>query len=341
MRIILIIVFVITVVYISMWLASRKRYPVEFGVSFNQNYAQFLGLEWKDAYLAMLNDLRPKFIRIAAMWSEIERETGEFDFTDVDWMMDEAAKRDVKITLVVGQKAPRWPECHVPAWVNGLSADEYKMRLLNYVQQTVKRYKDHPALEIWQVENEPFIHFRFGECANFQEQATRDEIKLVKELDTSHKIMITDSGELSFWWHATRADSDIFGTTIYRVVRTPRGKIFTYDWLPPAFYRWKAKLLGRSMDSFFISELQAEPWFTGSGALETSIEAQKETMDLGRLKKNLDYVKKIGTPRVYLWGVEWWYWMRETQGDGRYWEIMKLETRNWKLVIGNWFKNNR
>ena len=69
--------------------------------------------------------------------------------------------------------------------------------MFRYVNTVVERYKNHEALEIWQVENEPFIRFRFGECNNFDKEATLEEIDLVRSIDDKHKILITDSGELS------------------------------------------------------------------------------------------------------------------------------------------------
>jgi len=325
MKYALIVLLVIIFVYSLLWLTSLRFYPTEFGISFNPNHARSLDLDWRATYLAMRDELKPKYIRIAAMWSGVEPEPERFDFADVDWLMDEAGKFGAKVTLVVGQKAPRWPECHVPAWVNeAMSAEEYVHHLRRYLTESVNRYKNHPALELWQVENEPFIRFRFGDCERYRSELVRDEIALVRQLDPAHKIMITDSGELSTWRRAIRA-GDFFGTTVYRVVRTPRGRVVTYDWLPPAFYRWKARLLGRARDTVFISELQAEPWFSGSGALETPLSLQAETMNPERLKDNLDYARRIGAPRAYLWGVEWWYWMREKNGEDGYWEGVREE----------------
>lgn len=317
----------LAMLYGVLWLASRRIYPIEFGISFNQNHARSLDLDWRKVYTAMLDELKPKYIRIAAMWSEVEAEPERFDFTDVDWMMKEAGERGTKVTLVIGQKAPRWPECHVPGWVNEMmSTERYSDQLKRYLTETVKRYQNHPVLELWQVENEPFIRFRFGRCERYRPELVSGEIALVRQLDSAHKIIVTDSGELSTWRRAIKA-GDYFGTTVYRVVRTAKGRIVTYDWLPPAFYRWKARLLGRKMDTVFISELQAEPWFTNGGAKDTPLMVQKETMSIDRLNKNLDYAQRIGAPRAYLWGVEWWYWMKIQNNDGRYWNTVREQLK--------------
>ena len=310
--------------YAALWGLSFRTFDVTYGISFNQNHAESLGHDWIETYEAMLEELQPEFIRIAAMWSDVEEEKGEYDFSRVDWMMDKAVEYDAKVTLVVGQKAPRWPECHVPVW-NDYSTTESKDHLLAYVQATVDRYKDHPALELWQIENEPFIKFQFGECEGYNKEAIYEEIELVRAADSDHKILVTDSGELGLWNKAGHA-GDYFGTTLYRIVASPKGTIFNYDWVPAGFYTFKAKVLGIDMDRLFVAELQAEPWFTNSSPLEASIEEQERTMNPDRMRQHIDYVRHIGTDRAYLWGVEWWYYMKEVRDDARYWDIAKEAT---------------
>ncbi len=314
------IVIFLAFVYSLFWFTSRKKYPVTYGISFNQNHAQSLGLDWREVYVGMIDELEPDYVRIAAMWNQVESVKSVYDFSDVDFMMDKAAKAGTKVTLVVGQKAPRWPECHVPEWLD-YGIEESSNHLLDYVTEVVERYKDHPALEIWQVENEPYIRFVFGECENYNQDVVKEEIALVKRLDPNHLSMVTDSGELSTWRRASKA-TDLFGTTLYRIVQTPGGRNFNYDWLPASFYRYKAKLWGRDLSTFFVAELQMEPWFTDSNPLDATIEEQEKTMNPERMGKHFDYVERIGVPRAYLWGVEWWYFMKEVNGDERYWEIV-------------------
>ncbi len=324
--IILIIFVMLGVFYALLWAVSLKKYPVEYGISFNQDYARSLGLNWKRVYEEMLRDLQPKYVRIAAMWSEIEDRKGVYDFANVDWMMDAAEYYNAKATLVVGQKAPRWPECHVPEWVHGLTETEYRDELFSYISSVVERYKNHPALEIWQVENEPFIKFRFGDCDLYRSELVPDEISAVRMIDDEHPILITDSGELSSWRRAAGM-ADIFGTTLYRVVRTKNGLVFSYAWVPPSFYRYKARLWGLDMDNVVVSELQAEPWFTNGGAEQTPIDVQLRTMSEQRLRDNIDYVERLGVKRAYFWGLEWWYWMKTKNNDDVYWQIGKQKIR--------------
>lgn len=319
--IILAIFVLIILIYAISWAMSFHTYKAEWGISFNHHHAASLGLDWKETYTAMLDELKPAHVRVAATWNEGESEPGVYQFDSVDWMMLEAAKRNVKVVLVVGQKAPRWPECHIPTWAKG-KIPESKTAYLAFVNQVVARYQLHPALDTWQVENEPFITFDFGECAGYDPNIVYDGVATVKSEDPRHPIMITDSGELNIWWKATRI-GDVFGTTIYRMVRTPTGHRFTYGWLPPGLYKIRARLLGRPYEKFYVSELQGEPWFHKGDPMTTSIEEQEETLNPKILQKNIHYAERVGASRIYVWGVEWWYYMKTVRGDGRYWEMVK------------------
>jgi len=335
LRIFLIGIGIIVALWAIFFIFSFRHYPVTMGISFNQYQAASLGLDWKETYLAMLSELKPPVIRIAAMWSEVEEKKDTFNFEPVDFMMNEAAAHSTKVLLVIGQKAPRWPECHIPSWVKGETEDKRLDYLLRYVEKVIKRYQNHQSLELWQIENEPFIQFTFGECDGFDKQAIFSELTLVRKLDPEHKIVITDSGELSTWHQASRV-GDIFGSTLYRIVRNPifgmkSGIKWSYDWVPAGFYKLKARFWGRGYDDFFIAELQAEPWFVDSSPFDTPIAIQEETMNPTRLKKHLDYVRRVGASRAYLWGVEWWYWMKVKQGDARYWQIVNNEIKKFRF----------
>lgn len=315
------IILSIGVLAYSAWQTNRKTYPVTFGVHFSAAHATWLGLDPEVAFTALLEELRPPLIRLSADWNQVEKTKGAFDFQTIDWQMSEAEKHGAKVLLVMGQKTPHWPECHTPEWVSE-DTTERKKEVMNYIRTVTERYRAHPALEMWQVENEPFILFPFGECALFEKDWIHDEISLVRALDQDHKIVVTDSGELGLWWGASRA-GDYIGTTLYRTVRSDKGHVYAYDWLPPLHYRLKATVLGNGIGRLMISELQAEPWFTNTPPWETPIAEQEETFNPARFEDSLKYARHIGASRAYLWGAEWWYWMKITNNDSRYWDIAK------------------
>lgn len=321
-KIFLIIIAIIVVLYISLWVASSKEFDVKFGISFDPDYATSLGLDWKKAYTETLEELLPKYLRVSLKWNEIEKEENKYNFGTVDFLLNEAAKRNTKVLLVIGRKAPRWPECHVPSWVEPLSNEQKKEKLFEYIEKSIFRYKNHPALELWQVENEPLIHFRFGDCKEYEINLINEEIALVKKLDPKHMTLITDSGEISTWSVAANK-ADLFGTTLYRTIRIKGGWVWRYDWLPPSFYKLRARFYNLDYEKFFISELQAEPWFEDGNQTSVPLAIQEETFNPEQFRKNISYAKHTGASRAYLWGTEWWYWIKENHKDDRYWNIAK------------------
>jgi len=296
--------------------------PITFGVTFSKPYAEELGLDWQKTYLAILDDLKVKNIRLVAYWHEVEPEKDKFDFSNLDWQIERAEERGVKVILTIGEKVPRWPECHYPLWLEKNKKDVVQGETFKMIREVVLHYKEKNNIKIWQVQNEP-LFFLFGECPFFpSKKFLKEEIELVRSLD-SRPILITDSGELSSWLRSAHL-GDYFGTTMYRVVWHPWIGFFYYDYiLPPAFYRIKARIAGRSPDKVIISELQAEAWGEKKGILSLPLSEQKKSMDVERLKKNLDFASRTGFSYAYLWGAEYWYWLKEKMGDDSLWEVGK------------------
>lgn len=298
------------------------REDVDLGVTFSYRYAESLGLDWKEVYQAMLDDLGVRKLRIPIYWDLVERERGSYDYSAVDWQLDEAKKRDAEVIFSIGQRVPRWPECHIPGWVKEKESETYReARLLGFIERTMKRYMDRDEIVTWQIENEPFLVF-FGECPPFRSEFLSEEVAFVKKLDPLRPVMLTDSGELSIWISAAKR-ADIFGTTMYRKIYKPGLGYFTYP-IGPNFFRFKESLvrLFSDQDRFVVIELQAEPWASGWVA-DVPVEEQFRTMNPNLLRKNVDYAKRVGFPEVYLWGVEWWYWLWEKHNMPETWDVAR------------------
>ncbi|MGE5297609.1 MAG: hypothetical protein ACM3KM_00400 [Acidobacteriaceae bacterium] len=293
----------------------------EWGISFSRSHAEYLGYDWKVMYLDILNDLKPKKLRLMAYWRTMETEKDLWYFQDVDEMLVEADKRNIDVTLAVGKKLPRWPECHQPAWVNSLSPEEQKARQLHMVEMAVSHFKQFNSIKAWQIENEAL--FNFGpECPVIDKETFRQEIEIVRRLD-SRPIILTDSGELGRWVPTARFGPDIFGSTMYRVIYHKKIGYFRYP-LPPAFFRIKAGIAKfyTGVDRFTGVELQAEPWFNTDVQL-TDIETQRGLMNPVIFKQNVDYARRVGLEDNYFWGVEWWYWMAHNQNDWGMWDAAR------------------
>ncbi len=326
-RIILLIILAAAVILAVGVNTISKKQILSYGVTFSQKFSEELGLDWKQNYLAILDDLKIKDLRLVAYWDLIEPVESKFDFNDLDWQISEAQKRGVKIILTLGRKAPRWPECHIPNWARkfSISNSQFSNKLLNYIKTTVEHYKNNPAISAWQIENEPL--FPFGECGTTPIFLLNQEIKLVKSL-SEKPVILTDSGELGFAWPYLAVKSDIFGTTLYRYVTHKWFGEIRYSLIPAYYFRikawWAEKVLGKQI---LISELQAEPWASES-LKNVPLKWHEKAMNPEIFKEIIDYAERSGFPRSYLWGAEWWYFMKEKQGKPEMWDNAKSAISN-------------
>lgn len=289
------------------------------GATYSPRYANELGLNTKETYLRVLDELKVKRVRLPVYWDEVEKQPGKYDFSESEYYLDEAQNRNVDVILVVGFKQPRWPECFEPVWAKQLSHSQRDDKILELVKTEVNHFKKYPNIVYWQVENEPLLNF--GDCEKVSEQTLKRvqaEIKLVKSLD-SRPIVITDSGELSNWT-GVRALGDIFGTTLYRTVWNPYFGQLDYPF-PPIFYgfkNWLAEVLTSSTSPVIISELQAEPWVPAQKQItKWEITEQLKAFPPKKIVQNTEYAKQTGFSEIYLWGIEWWFWM-EKNGNPDY-----------------------
>ena len=293
--------------------------PYTYGVTYRFPYAEALGLDWKQTYVQMIEDLGVKHIRVPVYWNVVEKEKGKYDFASVDFQIQEAEKARAHVILAIGRRVPGWPECHIPGWAEELQMDKQQEELLKVMSATVERYKNSSALSAWQVENEPFLT-QFGECPELPVAKYLDqEIAMVRTLDPSRPIVVTDSGELSIWIRAANR-ADIFGSTLYRKVYADSfERYINYHW-PAIFFRAKegfVRVFHKDKPIINI-ELQAEPWTT-KGITNTSFEEQAITFGKGSLTENVEFAHRSGFDTTYFWGVEYWYWA-ERQGHPEFLE---------------------
>jgi len=320
-KIFIYILLILIILGVVFWRLDFKRSEgMRLGVNFSQPQAIFLNLDWKKVYISILDDLKFRRLRLQAYWPEIEKEPGKFDFTDLDWQVKEAKKRDAKIIMTIGRRQPHWPECHSPAWADSLSEKEAQEKILSMLTQVVKHYKKESNIIMWQVDNEPLVSW-FGKCPPPNKEFLKQEIALVKKLDF-RPVLITDSGELSLWYKASKF-GDYFGTTMYSAVWSKYFGYVDYKYFfPPAYYNFKARLVGLLPQSVIISELQAEPW-QRIDLSDMTLEEQRRTLSADRLKENVLFAESSGFTEAYLWGAEYWYWLKETQQDDSVWQMAK------------------
>lgn len=287
----------------------------QWTVAFAASQARYLGLDPKEVYQAILTQLKPTQVRLQANWDEIESQPGQYDFSKLDWYVDQAAVHGVSVTMAVGRKLPHWPECHDPGWLSQVEPWNVDTRVDQMLTAVVQHYKSNAAVVRWQLENEPL--FGFGNCPPPSWHQFKVERELLRSLDTTRPVLVTDAGELSPWWETARF-ADVQGTTLYRVTWNSVLGYSTYPW-PPLFYRLKAALVSFWVKKVIVSELQMEPW-APNGLDNVSVADASRSFDLKRFQDNATFFRRTGLPEAIVWGTEWWYYAAKKLGDDSYWK---------------------
>jgi len=297
-----------------------KPEKLQYGVSFSRFHSDELNLDWKETYLAVLNDLGVRRFRFSSHWPLTEPEEGKYNFKELDFQMQEAEKVGATVILAVGRRLPGWPECHEPEWVKNKSAEEKHEKILKLITTVVERYKGYSNILYWQVENEPYLKFfSYHNCGDLDDTFLQKEVELVKSLDPQRPVIITDSGEFGLWYKAYNR-GDVFGSSIYLYIWNRIIGPMRYP-ITPAFFRIKnnlIKIIYGDKPSLVI-ELSGEPWLLQPIA-DTPVETQLSRMDIEKFNEMISFSSKTGFDTFYLWGAEWWYYMMKEQNHPEFWE---------------------
>lgn len=306
------------ILMLRFWLIGRNTQEV-IGVSFSQVQAERYGSDWRANYTAIIDELGFKHLRVAAYWNRIEPQPGQYDFTETDYMVAEAKKRGAKLTMVIGQKSLRVPECYYPAWLDKNDAGLVAENANKMLKVVVERYKNESTVEAWQLENE-FLLKSFGDCPaqNLTNDALKKELATVESVDSSRPIILTQSNQTGFPVFGPLAD--VFGFSMYRWVWSP----FGYYKYPQTgiFNWWKAAIINAYTGNHIkVHELQAEAWdYTGNENLEFA--RSQATMNPAQLLDNIEYARQTQIKRIDLWGSEWWYALKQ-QDHPEMWEAAR------------------
>lgn len=329
LKIVLTFFFALLFLAVLFFASSVRSVPaiedIHYGVTFSKLRSEELGLEWKPTYEAILTDLGVERLRLVAHWDMVEPENNEFNFEELDYQMQRAEEEGAQVILAVGRRLPSWPECHEPGWIDALAPEEQKVELFEYVSQVVSRYKDSSALSVWQVENEPFILF-YGSahCDGSIIDVLDEEIALVRALDPGRPVLVTASGEIGVW-NNTWERGDVFGTTLYRWVYSGEFGMFVTYPTTPSFFRAKRTLTewttGKRKPAI-LAELAAEPWLEGAN-IDAPLKEQLNAMNIDRLERTIDFAAATSFDEQYLWGAEWWYYLKEVHNEEEVWNWAK------------------
>jgi len=298
--------------------------PLHIGVTFVANYARYFDSDPKEVFLALRDDLGFKRFRLVSYWSDIEKTNGQYDFSDLDWQFDRVDEVGGTVTLAIGLRQPRWPECHLPDWAHDMQYDQFYKELSDYMTAVINRYKDRPSLVSYQLENEYYLKV-FADCPYSTQERLVDEFNLVKSLDKKTPVIVSLSNNY-LGIPVNKPHADQYGVSVYKRVwdKTITKRYFEYPF-PSWYYSWRAALTeiwnGKSS---MLHELQAEPW-PPTGIKEATLQEQDKSMDANRLAERIDYGVDTGFRDIDLWGGEWWYWRKAKFNDDSLWNTVKAK----------------
>lgn len=299
---------------------AHHNQPARLGYSFSAHYARELGLDPLVTLTALLNEIPAKQVRLMSYWNEVETKPGSYDFSQLDQEVKLVGEHSASVSLAIGMRQPRYPECHLPDWAGSLSLADRQDALLAYLSQVIKHYRNNATITSWQLENEA-LNRAFGICPPPDRAFLNREYQLVKSLD-GRPIIMSVSDEVGLPVGSPFGDE--IGISLYRRYYENQWlhRYVTYP-LPAWFYRLRASIIetfsGRPV---VIHELQAEPW--GPDLVQNlSLAEQDKTMNADRLVAIVDFAKSTGIKQMDLWGAEWWYWRKVKAGDPSVWEAAR------------------
>ena len=321
-----VLVFVIALYAIAAgYQASYDGRTTKLGVSFSIKYAQELGLNWRQAYLALLDDLEVTELRLMSYWDIIERDNNQYSWEELDWQLDQAQRHNASVTLAIGRRQPRWPECHTPSWAQRLSHDQQQNELLQFISDVADRYKSYDVIKSYQIENEASNN-AFGECPDYDPDFLSREIQLVREIDNSKQLITNVSNQSGLPTNGPVEQADRVGLSIYKRAHFPafgRQWYWSFWYVPSEWHSLRAALIeGLDNKPVFIHELQAEPWGPVATSELTDAE-QRQTMDSQKLREIVAFAEQAGTDTIFLWGGEWWYWRLSEFNDKDLWQTVR------------------
>lgn len=293
--------------------------PIEAGATFIRDNVETLKMDWKAVYRELINDLGIKHIRIPVYWDQIEPQPGAFNWEALDWQMAEATKANAKIVLAIGHRVPRYPECFPPAWAQQLDDAAFHQAALKMMETTIQRFKSHPALEVWQVENEPLAKILGkiwgGTACREVTHLMAKEVAYVRSLDSTHPTFVTYASApwmMSQFRHTMSFGSDILGVTVWNKLffKSPifNGYIemLKLGIVSPLRLGYQRAIAQSQNKQLWVAELQAEPWGSNGAYHFDRPEEAYETANPERLTELWNMVTRSGISRIYFWGSEWW-----------------------------------
>ena len=147
--------------------------------------------------------------------------------------------------------------------------------------------------------------------------------------DPAHHRLDTHAQHFVFdrRWEDALADSDALGVSIYPFRNY---EVLGHNFVVPILeigplapnYAAQARAAHDAGKPFWITEMQAEPW-TDEDLRLISPAHPSPNLTPQKFEQSIDYARRTGADRVYLWGAEWWLYERDHFGDSRWWDMAR------------------
>ncbi len=316
--------------------------PPNLGTTFSPLQCYYLNLDFRETF-DQICQLGLNRIRLGAYWNVIQKSPTEYDFSELDWLLDRCDRHNITVALAVGMKVPRWPEFHFPQWVSdrantGAGTAPLDQRspavaalTLQFVDRVVNHCRMAPAVKYWQVENEPFTRLEITGGRFLSPDFIKQEVDLVRSLCTpNQKILITNAIHLPTpnlaedqpAFEDSLRIGDAVGINVYtKVPAGPTG----YLEPQPAFWQqlqtWQDSLQRFDREAW-IAEAQAEPW--EAGKLVVNDRKNYPSASSYRTRALVARLHQIGYSTVLLWGCEYWYSQKKQGNNLWWWTVARL-----------------
>ena len=176
-----------------------------------------------------------------------------------------------------------------------------------------------------------FVHFEgHANGWRLRQEFVAREIATVRAADPGgHPIVISHASWLraDMTWRWILDHADVLAQSVY--TKRQRGP---WPWLYIFPYRLgpltphlpgQARHAARDAKELWIGELQAEPYEQPTVDPRRIPTHQAGSFSLRWLHENIRLANRSGATRVYLWGAEWWAYLRDARGEPELWEAAR------------------
>jgi hypothetical protein len=329
-----------------------------FGINYSCNQAEYLLLEdpalgpagyvsddrpgraeWCAETLGtLLRGTAARYLRLGVEWSQVEPAPGTYDFRLIDALLHEAERDGVRVLLSVGVKGQRHPEFYIPDWVTRGSNLQSRERIsddpflhdraLEMVRAVVAHVAASPAIDAWSADNEPYVASLRSEEWTLSREFVAEEVRAIREGDPAQRrVSINHAQHFVFdrRWQDALADGDVLAASLYPFRNYD---VLSHQFVVPILeigplapnYAYQARSAHEAGKDYWLTEMQAEPWVDDDIRV-VSPTNPSPNLTADNLRKNVEYARRSGADRVYLWGAEWWLYEKLRFADSTWWDL--------------------